>query len=621
MKASQTTRYLMLFFCIALSLCGVRAQDEQPENKYIAQEKADFEKVVKHLDPYGNFFGFLNTEEAVEAIDQSVAKVEALISAALADDPDNAAKVDLAVKAIKQLYLDCGVRDIDALGVSSLRVGEKLYRNKAFFHHSPEKNNGKVWSLLGNKTHKLDCVDFMPKDTVLAGFIDFDLNVLWNWQFELVQATGNPQVAMIHQMQLANLNQKFNVQSLVESTGGQMGILLTANDESLVPIPQSGKAKPIEIPEPGIALFMKVKDDQLIKFIYGKFEFEADGEKQSLPFQEKVIEGITARSYILPLPLPIPVSPTFATIDGFLVIASSPDLMADIIKAKKGKGGLKDTDEYKKLVNNLPMEGNGFHYVSPRLSRAITNVQKQIMESKEGEINVVLSELMAEQKDESPFSVGVIQVLPDGISCQGYSSVSSAKAAVVYAAVVPVAIGAGALLPVLSKARAKARSVSSTNNLKQIGLGLLMYSGENSGRFPKPDGAAGFEVLNKDQILNVGKVYINPNDKKRSMPDNAQSITENNTSYVYFGAGLKDDNRNATIVPVAFEKPDSVSGKKLSVLFIDGHVEQIKGEFASCQDVINNLNQRHSYPDDLYKMLLDKAKKLDAKLGYTPKVR
>ena len=133
-----------------------------------------------------------------------------------------------------------------------------------------------------------------------------------------------------------------------------------------------------------------------------------------------------------------------------------------------------------------------------------------------------------------------------------------------------IAILAGMLLPVLSKAREKARRVNCAGNLKQMGLALLMYSGENSGFFLITPLGVNFEPLNTGSILNDGKVYGCPS-------ATVLYTTAKLTNYNYRGSGLKDDNATATATSVAFD----VSGNHpenqwMNALFVDGHVEGAK---------------------------------------------
>ncbi len=61
-----------------------------------------------------------------------------------------------------------------------------------------------------------------------------------------------------------------------------------------------------------------------------------------------------------------------------------------------------------------------------------------------------------------------------------------------------IAILASMLLPALNKAREKAREITCTNNLKQVGNGFTMYGSDNNGWFPPIEtgtaGSAGYYI-------------------------------------------------------------------------------------------------------------------------------
>ena len=141
---------------------------------------------------------------------------------------------------------------------------------------------------------------------------------------------------------------------------------------------------------------------------------------------------------------------------------------------------------------------------------------------------------------------------------------------VVIIVVVVIVTLAAIIVPVLGKAREKARRVNCAGNLKCMGLALLMYSGDNGGFFPNTvaRGANQFgNASSEGYITSDGKIWACPS---ASM----QRTTVANSNYIFVGSGLKDDNENATGVTVSHDASGNHPGNAwMNAMFIDGHVE------------------------------------------------
>jgi len=130
------------------------------------------------------------------------------------------------------------------------------------------------------------------------------------------------------------------------------------------------------------------------------------------------------------------------------------------------------------------------------------------------------------------------------------------------------------LFPPVGSANERARRISCSSNLKQIGLALKQYAIDNDGCFPSGKGVESFESLRSAAYLTDYKIFVCPTAKILPASGN-EPLTEKNLSYVYLGSGLKDSPENAD-KPLVCDKPDNHM-KYGNVLFCDGHVMGFPG--------------------------------------------
>ena len=105
-----------------------------------------------------------------------------------------------------------------------------------------------------------------------------------------------------------------------------------------------------------------------------------------------------------------------------------------------------------------------------------------------------------------------------------------------------IAILAAMLLPALSKAREKARAISCTSNMKQLGLAINMYTGDNADYVPAALGNHGNPRGSWQQVI-----YENVGDMKAfKCPSNSNAGTLTSSS------GFEDQSMSCKNFPVSY---------------------------------------------------------------------
>ncbi len=179
-----------------------------------------------------------------------------------------------------------------------------------------------------------------------------------------------------------------------------------------------------------------------------------------------------------------------------------------------------------------------------------------------------------------------------------------------------IGILAGILLPALSRARESGRRTQCASNLKQIGLGIIMFSNENNETFP----VSATDPINMTSLNLIYPTYVSER-RVFKCPSDATFVTVAETSSITAGDGFDTDEcsygYDSTHSPsddpgtaIAADRPSTgasstaslavnspnhggtvndyatadQAGDGQNVLYIDGHVEWVASDAAGYMD-------------------------------------
>lgn len=465
---------------IAVMLCtllapGLFAQAQAPASAV----KNSFQDVASHLDSGGNLYLYVSTEEFLTGLSQQISQFGDFFKAIPGMNPRDQQSLTQVVDVVTRLVKNSGVEQVSGFGMSSVAHEKGLYRSRAILHHYKGNDSGYLWSVFGKSPHALDGLDLLPSSTLIASFSDLDLPLLWSTLDKEIGQSGIPgarEAIETLPLQFAAMT-GVQFEKALASLGGAYGVVVSLADTGTAGRTAFPGAA-LLAPESGIMLVFKVKDDTIFDLVDSVLR----GNPQVIRTDRG---GLRMRTMPTPLPVPIRLRPSIARSGDYLLLASSDALIEAALAAKAGtRPGLKSTDEFKRLSQGVPEQGNSFNFVSQRMPEAIAAVVlSQGAAANRGPNDAAQAQMLLNLIGGG--AAGTYNVSANGD--EGWISIGNtgqnpAKLVLLPALAVP-AILATVAIPSVSRPRPPSNESSAVANLRTINTAEVTYLSSSGGKY------------------------------------------------------------------------------------------------------------------------------------------
>ncbi|MBC8097337.1 MAG: hypothetical protein H7Y43_16145 [Akkermansiaceae bacterium] len=506
--------------------------------------ETSFAEVTRQLDSGGSVYGYLATDQWLAGLSTNVAQFSEFFASLPEVPAADRQKIQRAIGLAAHAIQKSGLETLTGIGVSGIQITPELHRTKFIMHHPKGQGDGVFWNVTGNTPHALEGLNLLTTNTALAAFGDLDVPMLWNAIAEEIRHAQIPELtqALEEWPQKFEQGTKISWSRFLASLGGEIGLVLTLDESRKITLPLG---QPVEMPEPGLLIAIKVKDDLL----YERVSSELKKNSQAQITDES---GLKMASMRLPLPLPMELHITAASSGGYLFLATSPGVVRNALEVRAGKqDGLTKSAAFAGLMKYLPAEGNQFFYADRRFSGTIQAIQKEFLAREDAKI--LQSGLVQKYLFNKPpaFGLSISRRTATGWETVSVGNQDSATALVAAPVVGAGAMMAAMVLPALAKAKDRAQSISCINNMKQIGLAFRIWSSDNEDRFPfhvsKDKGGTlelvelnnggydlasyrHFQVMSNE--LNAPRILVCPEDSSKKAASDFGKLQPENVSYL-----------------------------------------------------------------------------------------
>ena len=451
---------IRMLTAVALVVMGSLVSIEARAAGDPALSKQRYEAVMSHLDTGGDLLVVANLEGYLQSL---VSNITLLVSAIPPSGPDSG--VHATVARIPGFLDRNGFYAVQGFGASVVPRSDGLNTLKMFLARDPAASKLPLWlGVVGGEPRELKATRFLPTDTVFVRTGTGEWPQFWNLVRAGVTEFATPEGAADFNRALSDLatNPGMDLDQMFKSLGSEGFFSIQFSSTSTIEIPSGSAGTSLKFPSPSLLIGVAVKDDTLVKSI------EASLARKQMPTLKTQAGTSVVNTLNFPLPLPVPLQPSYSIHSGYFLLGSTPEVVADAIKAFDGGGGLAVSPEFKKAFQGQPTVNNGISYMSPRFMKTFAELQSRAMSQSgqdQTEAFTLMRQMLGGENDlQSAF---VFQNLRDGILMSGTSS-SGGKEIMGSVMMAPLGLMAAIAIPSFVKARSASQSSVCINNLRQI---------------------------------------------------------------------------------------------------------------------------------------------------------
>jgi hypothetical protein len=426
--------------------------------------KSTFQEISGRLDQGGDLFIVANMEGALE---EAVGYMSELASLAPAE-PDASGKTpaEMVEKAAAFLKKN-GFYAVNGAGMSVVPRADGLNAVKLFLSRDAAGGMLPLWrGLVGTAPSDMNCLSYLPKDTVAARSGTADINALWAMVKGAVSEFGGPEAEQQLTMGLAMAEKTIgtSVDAILASLATEAVTSLQLSSTATAPVPVG--LQTVDIPAPSLLIVMAVKDDTILDTVKRAFATQLE-----MPLPEVHVGDAVLHTLPFPIPSPVPIQITLAKHGKYLLLGTTTAVVTDAINAATKQDGLKATAEYKTAFAGAPEKNNGVGFVSKRLGKTIADVQGGIMKQMAAadpnakDATEFMNTWMAERF--SSVSAFTVMNYRSGVKVSGVSS-SGGREMVGGLMMAPMGLMASIAMPSFIKARTVSQQNACINNLRQL---------------------------------------------------------------------------------------------------------------------------------------------------------